>query len=52
MSDIFVGKDFNFKNFDFSVELKIYNLLNESYHSVLYRPMPGRNFLLQFIFEI
>ncbi len=52
MSDVFVGKDFNFKNFDFSVELKIYNLLNESYHSVLYRPMPGRNFLLQLVFEI
>ncbi len=46
MNDLSCGKIFNVKKNTFSTELKIYNLFNETYHSVLYRPMPGINFLL------
>lgn len=47
MSDLFLGKSFKFKNFELSTEFKIYNLLNETYHSILYRPMPKQNYMLQ-----
>jgi iron complex outermembrane receptor protein len=46
MNDISAGGIFRLKNLDLSLEFKICNLFNESYHTVLYRPMPGRNFLL------
>jgi iron complex outermembrane receptor protein len=46
MNDLSCGKVFNVNKNTFSAELKIYNLFNETYHSVLYRPMPGINFLL------
>jgi len=52
MNDLFVGKDFNFKKIDMSIEFKIYNLFNETYHSILYRPMPKQNYLLQVVFGI
>jgi iron complex outermembrane receptor protein len=29
-----------------SAELSINNLFDEEYHSILYRPMPGRNYML------
>jgi iron complex outermembrane receptor protein len=32
--------------------LKVYNLFNESYHSILYRPMPGRNYHLLLTIKI
>lgn len=47
MSDLFLGKSFNLKKIELTLEFKIYNLLNESYHSILYRPMPKQNYLLQ-----
>lgn len=47
MNDLFIGKDFQFKKFALSLEFKIYNLFNETYHSILYRPMPGQNYLGQ-----
>lgn len=46
MNDLTVGKKFNFKKFDFSAKFKIYNLFNETYHSILYRPMPKINYML------
>jgi iron complex outermembrane receptor protein len=46
MNDLSAGSSFHLKRVDLSVELKVYNLLNESYHTVLYRPMPGRNYQL------
>jgi iron complex outermembrane receptor protein len=45
MNDLGIGKEFAIKKVSFRAEFKIYNLLNEAYHTVLYRPMPGRNFL-------
>ena len=46
MNDISAGSIFRLKKVDFSLEVKVYNLLNESYHTILYRPMPGRNYQL------
>jgi iron complex outermembrane receptor protein len=50
MNDVSLGGSFLLKPVKFTVELKVYNLFNEAYHSVLYRPMPGRNY--QFIIMI
>jgi iron complex outermembrane receptor protein len=44
MNDVAAGSNFHLKHLDLCVELKVYNLFNESYHTVLYRPMPGRNY--------
>ena len=46
MNDLSAGWYLPVKKADMSIELNVYNLLNESYHSVLYRPMPGRNYHL------
>ena len=47
MNDLSFGKDLSFKKLNLSIEFKILNLFNESYHSILYRPMPKRNYMLQ-----
>ncbi len=52
MNDVAVGGDFRIKKMRLSAELKVYNLFNETYHSVLYRPMPGRNFMVVIKFKI
>jgi outer membrane cobalamin receptor len=46
MNDISAGSLFHLKRADLSLEVKVNNLFNESYHTVLYRPMPGRNYQL------
>jgi iron complex outermembrane receptor protein len=46
MNDFALGGEFRIKKVSLSAELKIYNIFNESYHSILYRPMPGRNYHL------
>ena len=46
MNDVSLGKLFNFSKIRINAELKIFNIFDESYHSILYRPMPGRNYLL------
>jgi iron complex outermembrane receptor protein len=50
MNDISAGSSFKLKRLDLSLEVKVYNLFNESYHTILYRPMPGRN--VQLVFKI
>jgi len=45
MNDISFGKKFSFGKVSLLGEFKILNLFNETYHSILYRPMPGRNYL-------
>jgi iron complex outermembrane receptor protein len=52
MNDISAGSSFHLKRADFSLELKVNNLFNENYHTVLYRPMPGRNYQLVFKIQI
>ncbi|MBN2776130.1 MAG: TonB-dependent receptor plug domain-containing protein [Bacteroidales bacterium] len=51
MNDLIFGWLNEFDKMNFSAEIKVYNLFNETYHSVLYRPMPGRNFVLSLMFE-
>lgn len=46
MNNLFVGKNFKFKKFDLNIQFKIYNLFNEEYRSILFRPMPERNYLV------
>ena len=46
MNDLGLGAGFRAGRADLSLGLEIRNLFNERYHSVLYRPMPGRNYLL------
>ncbi len=46
MNDLYFGKTLQIKKMKLSAEFKIYNLFNETYRSVLYRPMPGRNYML------
>lgn len=52
MNDISAGGSIRIKQVNLSVELKVYNLFNEAYHSILYRPMPGRNFQVVISFQI
>jgi hypothetical protein len=52
MNDMSAGTSFALERVGLSLEVKVYNLFNESYHTVLYRPMPGRNFLLVIKFQI
>jgi outer membrane cobalamin receptor len=51
MSDVTLGGELRIRKTGFSAELKIFNLFNETYHSVLYRPMPGRNYQLVLKFK-
>ncbi|MDT8400303.1 MAG: TonB-dependent receptor [Bacteroidales bacterium] len=46
MNNLSAGKDLKIRDIVLSGELKIYNLFDEDYRSVLYRPMPGRNYML------
>ncbi len=46
MNNFSLGKEMQIRKVGLSAELKVYNLFNETYHSVLYRPMPGRNYML------
>ncbi len=52
MNDLILGKEMQLKNVRLSAEFKIYNLFNETYHSILYRPMPGRNCMVLVMFYI
>ncbi len=52
MNDMILGKDFKIKRLKISAEFKIYNLFNETYHSILYRPMPKRNYMLLIMIQI
>jgi iron complex outermembrane receptor protein len=47
-----VGKDFQWNKVSFTAEFKVYNLFDETYHSVLYRPMPGWNYLLMLMIKL
>jgi iron complex outermembrane receptor protein len=52
MNDLVFGKIFRLKKLSLGAELKVYNLFDETYHTVLYRPMPGRNYMLMLMLEI
>ncbi len=46
MNNLFVGKEILIKRRKFDIELKILNLFNEEYRTVLQHPMPGKNYSL------
>ena len=46
MNDLYFGKRWPLNGKVLSLQLKVFNLFNEQYQSVLQRPMPGRNFML------
>jgi len=52
MNDLKMGRKIVFRSFDISAELKINNLFNEEYHTVLMQPMPGINFMFQLMFDL
>ena len=52
MNDLIVGKELQIKKIRFSAEFRVYNLFDETYHSILYRPMPGRNCMLLLMINI
>ena len=52
MNDVIAGKEIKLKKCSVSVKLKVYNIFNEEYHSILYRPMPGRNYQLMLMFKV
>ncbi len=52
MNDLSLGMDFRIAKGVLSTELKIYNLFDESYRSILYRPMPGRHYMLVLLINI
>jgi iron complex outermembrane receptor protein len=51
MNDLIIGKEFRIRKVAINAEFKIYNLFDETYHSVLYRPMPGRNYMLMLMIK-
>ena len=46
MNDVSLSKSFQMGPIDLSAGIKVYNLFDENYHTILYRPMPGRNYML------
>lgn len=52
MNDLSLSKTFSFKRVQMEAQWKVHNLFNESYRSVLGRPMPGRNYLFLLILKI
>jgi len=51
MNDLYLGKKWPRDGRIISLQLKIFNLFNEQYFSVLQRPMPGRNGMLLLIYH-
>lgn len=46
MNNLYIGKKWQEEKFSFDIELKIYNMLNEEYRTILQRLMPRRNYML------
>ncbi len=46
MNDLSLGTNVQSGPLQLAAELKVYNLFDETYHSILYRPMPGRHVMV------
>ncbi|TVQ08231.1 MAG: hypothetical protein EA361_17010 [Bacteroidetes bacterium] len=46
MNDLSLARQWKFSKWNLQAEFKVYNLFNETYHTILYRPMPGRNYMI------
>jgi outer membrane cobalamin receptor len=51
MSNVFLSRKVEWKRFSLEPQVKVYNLLNERYRSVLGRPMPRRHYMVLLIFR-
>ena len=51
MSNLAVGRSFNYKQVSMDLKFNVYNLLNEKYRSVLWQPMPRINYSIQLILK-
>ena len=51
MNNLFLGKEIKLKRKKADIELKVFNLFNEEYRTVLQHPMPGRNYSLLIRYE-
>jgi len=52
MNDLHIGRSLKIRKLDLSLTFSIYNLFNETYHTILYRPMPGINYMFVIIFKL
>lgn len=52
MSAVSIGKNIEIRDKTLGMQIRVDNLFNESYQTILWRPMPGRNFNLIFRLEI
>jgi iron complex outermembrane receptor protein len=52
MNNLILGWNVDLRRIYMNAELRVYNLFNESYNSVLHRPMPGRNYSLVMMIKI
>lgn len=52
MNNLTLGKKIDIKRLHLTAKLKIINLFDEPYRTILYRYMPGRNYLFTLIFKI
>lgn len=48
MNNLMLSKSIKLRKINLNVQFYIYNLFNEEYRSILFRPMPKRNYLLSF----
>ncbi len=44
MNAVSIGKSISVRNIKSSLQIRVDNLLNENYQTILWRPMPGRNY--------
>lgn len=51
MNNLYLGKEINLNRKKIDIELKIFNLFNEEYRTVLQHPMPRRNYSLLFRYD-
>ncbi|MDX9848738.1 MAG: TonB-dependent receptor [Tenuifilaceae bacterium] len=52
MSSVALGWDFSLYSQPVGIQLRVDNLLNESYQTILWRPMPGRNYSISLKVEL
>lgn len=52
LSNISLGRDFDFDKWGLGLKLKVNNIFNTTYQAVLWRPMPGRSFEVFLNFKI
>jgi outer membrane cobalamin receptor len=52
LTDIIAGVKMNYRKKTIDMNLKIENLLNNNYQTIAYHPMPGRSYLLSFIYQL